>query len=117
MISTSSPREYIYFDTPTEGNWGVCPHCDAVLDYIAPFPLLYDMSVVAALIPTSEVALRKALSINKTLAGRRYRLTRNGRQQIPHRLLTATEIRRIRGYMLRYADDTMKPRMPTEMGL
>lgn len=71
----------------------ICPHCLNALPYVLPVEPLYDLPLAAQLIPMSANGLRKYLSRHRDEFGKRYR---KDRQQRLHRMLTASEIKRIR---------------------
>ncbi len=66
-----------------------------------PMPVepLYDLQVVATLLPMHPASLRKLLSRHKAAFPARYRLSDSCHRRI--RLLSATEIRRLRAMVVR----------------
>jgi hypothetical protein len=83
--------------TPSEGPvnlWGPTG------DFLFPVEPLYDLEVAAALIPMTYGALKTFLCRNKAEFLPRYRL--KGRAHRRVRLLSATEIRRIRNVVIRH---------------
>ena len=86
----------------TTGAWGgkaICPNCMAHIPYLLPLEPLYDIQLAAPLIPMSQVGLRGYLSRHKADYPRRYR---KDRHRVLHRMLTASEIRRIRKDVIRF---------------
>ena len=91
-----------------------CPTCLHELPFLLPVEPVYDLKLVAQLVPTTYQALRRHLSTHKAHYPPRYRYDSQRRR---HRMLSASEVRMLREHILRYKNTDGTPRQPDERGL
>jgi len=100
-------------DNSTYGGAAFCPNCSSRLPYVLPVEPLYDLRLACMIIPMTHTALRNYLWRHREEFPRRYR---QDRQKRLHRLLSASEIHRIRNNRLRFKDVDGNKREPGYLG-
>ena len=101
------PNHPLWYSVP----FHVCPHCLGDIDLALPVEPLYDLNVAAEIIPMPYTALQAYLETHRL--PRRYR---KDPQKRLRRLLTAREVRKIRGDVLVYKHDDGSLRLPDDHG-
>jgi hypothetical protein len=92
-----------------------CPNCGLQVELLGlPIEPLFDLDVAVVLIPMRKSALKTFLSRHKANFLPRYRL--EGRVHRRVRLLSTSEIHKIREMVLRRPENMILPPMPGDLG-